>query len=54
MVSDAEIIDSVLRHLALIGKGERSVESAGADCFRELMQKAREDLKAQTYSGPVA
>lgn len=52
MVSDQEIIASVLKHLALIGKGERSVESAGADCFRELMQKAREDLKAQAHPGP--
>lgn len=42
MVSDQEIIASVLRHLALIGSGLRSVDSAGADCFRELLAKGRE------------
>lgn len=41
MVSDQEIIACVLRHLALIGSGQRSVASAGEACFAELMAEGR-------------
>jgi hypothetical protein len=44
MVSDTEIIATVLRHMFLVNKGEKSLQSAGEDCFRELHELSRQQL----------